>query len=87
MTFFCKDHKGENIRRIIKECKEFISGTQIEDLGITLSGQDDAVVIKTVAAEPVWEKAGRRGWSAAWPSGDAPFKAGRPHHQRSARRR
>jgi predicted RND superfamily exporter protein len=76
VTFFCKDHKGENIRRIIKECKEFMSGTQIEDLGITLSGQDDAVVIKAVAAEPVWEKAGPSWVVGSRASGDAPFKAG-----------
>jgi predicted RND superfamily exporter protein len=76
VTFFCKDHKGENIRRIIKECKEFISGTQIEDLGITLSGQDDAVVIKAVAAEPVWEKAGPSWVVGSQASGDAPFKPG-----------
>ena len=77
VTFFCKDHKGENIRRIIKECKEFISGTQIEDLGITLTtGQDDAVVIKTVAAEPIWEKAGPSWVVGSQASGDAPFKPG-----------
>jgi len=76
VTFFCKDHKGENIRRIIKECKEFISGTQIEDLGITVSGQDDAVVIKTVAAEPIWEKAGPSWVVGSQASDDAPFKPG-----------
>ncbi len=76
VTFFCKDHKGENIRRIIKECKEFISGTQIEELGITLTGQDDAVVIKTVAAEPVWEKAGPSWVVGSQASGDMPFKPG-----------
>jgi len=76
VTFFCKDHKGENIRRIIKECKDFMSSTQIEDLGITLSGQDDAVVIKAVAAEPVWEKAGPSWVVGSRASGDAPFKPG-----------
>ncbi|HVO23418.1 MAG TPA: MMPL family transporter [Candidatus Margulisiibacteriota bacterium] len=76
VTFFCKDHRGENIRRIIKECKEFISGTQIEDLGITLTGQDDAAVVKTVAAEPIWEKAGPSWVVGSQASGDAPFKPG-----------
>jgi predicted RND superfamily exporter protein len=76
VTFFCKDHRGENIRRIIKECKDFISSGQIEDLGITVTGQDGAVVIKTVAAEPVWEKAGPSWVVGSQASGDAPFKPG-----------
>ncbi len=76
VTFFCKDHKGENIRRIIKECKDFIAGTQIEDLGLTLTGQDDAVVIKSVAAEPVWEKAGPSWVVGSVVSGAGPFEAG-----------
>jgi predicted RND superfamily exporter protein len=76
VTFFCKDHRGENIRRIIKECKDFISSGQIDDLGITLTGQDDAVVIKTVAAEPVWEKAGPSWVVGSQASGEAPFKPG-----------
>jgi predicted RND superfamily exporter protein len=76
VTFFCKDHKGENIRRIIKECKDFISSTQFEDLGISLAGQADAVVIKSVDPEPVWEKAGPSWVVGSVASGDAPFKAG-----------
>ena len=76
VTFFCKDHKGENIRRIIKECKDFISGTEIEDLGITLGGQDGAVVVKEVRPEPVWEKAGPSWVVGSIASNDAPFKVG-----------
>jgi len=76
VTFFCKDHKGENIRRIIKECKNFISGTEIEDLGITVGGQDGQAVVKEVRPEPVWEKAGPSWVVGSLASGDAPFKVG-----------
>jgi uncharacterized protein len=76
VTFFCKDHKGENIRRIIKECKDFIGSTQVDELGITLNSQDDAVVIKSVLPEPVWEKAGPSWVVGSVSSGDSPFKVG-----------
>jgi hypothetical protein len=76
VTFFCKDHKGENIRRIIKECKEFIGNAQVEDLGVTLSPQDDAVVVQTVHPEPVWEKAGPSWVVGSVGTGEGPFKAG-----------
>src|SRR5262249_27774321 len=46
VTFFCKDHKGENIRRIIKECKDFIGNGELTDLGITINTEDGAVVVK-----------------------------------------
>jgi len=75
VTFFCKDHKGENIRRIIRKCKEFISSTEIEDLGISLASTN-GVEVKTVAAKPVWEKAGPSWVVGSRASGNAPFKAG-----------
>ncbi|MGD0946129.1 MAG: MMPL family transporter [Candidatus Binatia bacterium] len=77
VTFFCKDHKGENIRRIIKECKDFISGTEIEDLGLTLgSAEDGTVVVKEVHPEPIWEKAGPSWVVGSVASADTPFKVG-----------
>ena len=76
VTFFCKDHRGENIRRIIKESKTFISDTEIEDLGITIAAQDGKVTVTGVKAEPVWEKAGPSWVVGSVASGESPFKVG-----------
>jgi hypothetical protein len=76
VTFFCKDHKGENIRRIIKECKNFISGNEIDDLGIALGSDNGNVVVKEVNPEPIWEKAGPSWVVGSVASADAPFKVG-----------
>ena len=76
VTFFCKDHKGENIRRIIKECKDFISGSEIDDLGINVAAQDGHVVVKEVRPEPVWEKAGPSWVVGSVASNESPFKVG-----------
>ncbi len=76
VTFFCKDHKGENIRRIIKECKEFIAGAELDDLGIEVEGDEERAVIKTVRAEPVWEKAGPSWVVGSQGATEVPFKAG-----------
>ena len=76
VTFFCKDHRGENIRRIIKECKQFISGTETDALGITVGEDNGQVVIKSVQAEPVWEKAGPSWVVGSVASGVGPFKVG-----------
>jgi predicted RND superfamily exporter protein len=76
VTFFCKDHKGENIRRIIRECKDFIAGTEIEDLGITVGSQDGQVVVTQVRGEPVWERAGPSWVVGSVGTGEGPFKVG-----------
>ncbi len=76
VTFFCKDHKGENIRRIIKECKDFISGTELEDLGLTVGSENGKVVVKEVRSEPIWEKAGPSWVVGSVAGGDSPFKVG-----------
>jgi predicted RND superfamily exporter protein len=76
VTFFCKDHRGENIRRIIKESKNFISDTEIEDLGITVGTQDGKVTVTGVKSEPVWEKAGPSWVVGSVASGESPFKVG-----------
>ena len=57
VTFFCRDHKGENIRRIVGRSNEFIARGEIRDLGVTVDaagegGQD--VVVKSLLAAPVW---------------------------------
>jgi len=76
VTFFAKDHKGENIRRMIKECKDFIVGTEIDDLGVVVATQDGHTVITGVKPEPIWEKAGPSWVVGSVPSSESPFKAG-----------
>lgn len=77
VTFFCKDHKGENIRRIIHRCKQFIFQSQMQDLGLTVTEQEDGkVVVTDVAAKPKWEKAGPSWIESTRDSGDGPFKKG-----------
>jgi predicted RND superfamily exporter protein len=38
VTFFCKNHKGENIHRIIDRCKEFIAAHPMEKATFKLAG-------------------------------------------------
>ncbi len=76
VTFFCKDHKGENIRRIIKESKDFIANTQLEDLGIAVAAEDGHMVVKSVQAEPIWERAGPSWVVGSAATGEGPFKVG-----------
>jgi predicted RND superfamily exporter protein len=38
VTFFCKNHKGDNIRRIIERCKEFIAEHPMEKATFKLAG-------------------------------------------------
>ena len=77
VTFYCKDHKGENIRRIIKECKDFIGGTEIDDLGISLESRDgDMSWSRKCSAEPIWEKAGPSWVVGSVATSEAPFKVG-----------
>jgi predicted RND superfamily exporter protein len=76
VTFYCKDHKGENIRRIIHRCKQFIYQSQTKDLGLTLKEQDGKVVIADVANDPQWEKAGPSWVVSEHQTGETPFKAG-----------
>ena len=77
VTFFCKDHKGDNIRRVIKRSKEFIVAGQLEDLGIQVAEENGGVVIKQVAALPTWEQAGPS-WVVAehGKEGEGPFRVG-----------
>jgi predicted RND superfamily exporter protein len=77
VTFFCKDHKGEKYPAYHQGVQQdFISSTQIRELGLSLTEQEDAVLITSVAARPVWEKAGRSWVVGSVASGNPPFKAG-----------
>jgi hypothetical protein len=76
VTFYCKDHKGENIRRVIFRCKKFIFETQLSDLGLSVEGQNSSVIVKKVAAEPYWERAGPSWVVSSRPTDLGPFKAG-----------
>ncbi|GIW43542.1 MAG: hypothetical protein KatS3mg077_0824 [Candidatus Binatia bacterium] len=77
VTFFCKDHKGENIRRIIRRCKQFIFDGQLEDLGIRVEERDGRTFVAAVDPNVRWEKAGPS-WivSSAEHAGEGPFRAG-----------
>ncbi|MBI4515403.1 MAG: MMPL family transporter [Deltaproteobacteria bacterium] len=78
VTFFCKDHKGDNIRRIIQRSKDFIYATQMRDLGIEVAQEGEEVVIKKVFPDPAWEKAGPS-WivsESAAQKGEGPFRSG-----------
>jgi uncharacterized protein len=76
VTFFCRDHKGENIRRVIHRCKQFIFSSQLEDLGIAIESHDEHVAITKVAEEPHWEKAGPSWVASDRPTEGGPFRAG-----------
>jgi hypothetical protein len=76
VTFFCRDHKGENIRRIIRRCKEYIFDSQLTDLGLAFKEQDGRLVITNVADAPDWEKAGPSWIESSHDTGESPFKAG-----------
>jgi predicted RND superfamily exporter protein len=54
VTFFCKNHKGDNVSRIIARCEEFIRDRQRRDLGLALEERDGRVAVTEVAPSPVW---------------------------------
>ncbi len=76
VTFFAKDHKGENIRRIIHRSKQFIHRSQLKDHGIAVKEQDGKVVITEVSEDVQWEKAGPSWVVAERETGQTPFKVG-----------
>ncbi len=77
VTFFCKDHKGENIRRILRRCKDFIFSGQLEDLGIEVKEDKGRTIISSVSDAVRWEQAGPS-WlvSTAEHAGPGPFQRG-----------
>jgi predicted RND superfamily exporter protein len=80
VTFFCKNHKGENVSRIMARCKEFILDKQLADLGVTVADQDGRLVVTDVAPEPKWgvqEGSSAPKWAVTEEGSDTgPFKAG-----------
>ena len=64
VTFFCRDHKGDNIQRVIGRSKEFIAGNQLKELGVEVAEENGAVVVKSVAQEPKWRES-EGSWSVA----------------------
>jgi predicted RND superfamily exporter protein len=77
VTFFCKNHKGDNVSRIIARCEEFILDQQLQDLGVKLEERDGRVVIADVGASPVWVQDAGKGGGSRWTvkTGDAPAEA------------
>src|SRR5262250_484691 len=76
VTFYCKDHKGDNIRRIIRRAKAFIYRSQQKDLGITLKEENGKVVIAAVHPDVQWEKAGPSWVVSEHETGQTPFQVG-----------
>ena len=75
VTFFCKDHKGENIRRIIHRVKQFIYRSQLSDLGIVVAEKDGKAVITEVHGAN-WEKAGPSWVPSEHEGTEGPFQPG-----------
>jgi predicted RND superfamily exporter protein len=66
VTFFCKNHKGDNVSRIIARCEEFIRKKQLDALGVTLEEKAGRVVVASVAPEVLWrvdESRGDKRWA------------------------
>jgi predicted RND superfamily exporter protein len=76
VTFYMKDHKGENIRRVIHRAKQFIFQSQAKDLGLTLKEENGTVVIADVAKDIQWEKAGPSWVVSEHDTGQTPFQVG-----------
>lgn len=76
VTFFNKDHKGENIRRVIYRVKQFIFQSQMEDLGLEVADKDGKVVVTAVADMPDWEKAGPSWVESSQDTNEGPFRVG-----------
>ncbi|MGE0519958.1 MAG: RND family transporter [Candidatus Binatia bacterium] len=76
VTFFCKDHKGDNIRRIVSRAKQFIYGAQMKDLGLDLEERDGRVVVRAVGDAPNWERAGPSWVESTRETPDGPFRIG-----------
>jgi predicted RND superfamily exporter protein len=84
VTFFCKNHKGDNVSRIIARCEEFIRDQQLQDLGVNVEERDGRVVVADVGVSPVWTQDASKGGRWIAQAGDgpvqkadgAPFRAG-----------
>lgn len=76
VTFFCRDHKGDNIRRIIHRSKQYIFQAQLRDLGIGIEQQGEKVVVTRVDPLPHWEKAGPSWVVSEQETTGGPFQVG-----------
>jgi predicted RND superfamily exporter protein len=77
VTFFCKNHKGDSVSRIIARCEEFIRNQQLNDLGVNAEERDGKVVVASVGASPAWvQTASKGGAGPRWTvkTGDAPVE-------------
>lgn len=77
VTFFCKDHQGDNIRRVIRRCRDFLFREQLRDLGITVREEGERVYVAEVLDAPRWERAGPS-WTVSEQAarGAGPFESG-----------
>lgn len=77
VTFFCKDHKGDNIRRLIRRCQEFMFTEQLGDLGIDIEERDGRAHVRQLDPKVRWELAGPS-WTVSehGVAGEGPFRAG-----------
>jgi predicted RND superfamily exporter protein len=77
VTFFCKNHKGENVSRIIARCEEFIRDRQLDDLGVAVAEQDGKVSIREVSGDVKWRADETRGSTRFIPvrDGESPSEA------------
>jgi predicted RND superfamily exporter protein len=78
VTFFCRDHKGSNIDRIVGRSNEFITAAELLDLGIEVEQQgENSVVVKTVLDNIKWSNH-KESWigKRTGESGESPFKVG-----------
>jgi predicted RND superfamily exporter protein len=81
VTFFCRDHKGENIRRIVGRSNEFIAASEHRYLGIEVAAEgpegEESVVIKNVLPTPTWTNH-ENSWIGKHVGGttESPFKVG-----------
>jgi predicted RND superfamily exporter protein len=56
VTFYCRNHKGDNIQRIIRRCNEFIGAKARNDLGFTVEESGERVKVTAVAPDSLAAK-------------------------------
>lgn len=56
VTFYCRNHKGENIERIIRRCNEFIGNKARNDLGFAAEESGDRVKVTAITPGSLAEK-------------------------------
>ncbi|HEY2775537.1 MAG TPA: MMPL family transporter [Candidatus Binatia bacterium] len=81
VTFFCRDHKGSNIDRIIGRSLQYIAASELSTLGITVEGKGEegkeTITVASVLDEPKWSQHDKSFIGKRVNGKDAsPFKAG-----------